>query len=76
MALQRTLRGAPATAEEAVFLHARHATGPEGEYPRRFLERHGGKDLDALERTLDRGAFAEAWPLIRQPLIGAEDVPR
>jgi hypothetical protein len=76
MALQRTLRGAPATAEEAVFLHARHAPGPEGEYPRRFLERHGGKDLDALERTLDRGAFAEAWPLIRQPLIGAEDVPR
>jgi hypothetical protein len=71
MALQQATGCAPATAEEAVFHHARCQPGPEGEFPRRFLKAHGGKDLDAIHRTMSGDAFAEAWPLLRQPLVGA-----
>ena len=72
LALQRETGSAPATAEEAVFHHARLLPAADGAFPRRFVEKHGGKDLDALERTLDADAFVEAWPFLRQPLVGSD----
>ena len=49
---------------------------PEWALPRLFLEQHGGKDLDALVRTMSNDAFGEAWPLLQQPTIGSASFDR
>jgi hypothetical protein len=66
--LQRTAGAAPATAEEAVEVFARLASGNDGEIPRQMLDAYRGKDLDALLKTMTRETFANVWPLLRQGL--------
>jgi hypothetical protein len=38
------------------------------------MERHRGKDVDALVKTMSDDAFVEAWPWLRRPVVGADAV--
>jgi len=70
MELQQAGAPAPASAEEAV---SRMDDGPAGDpLPRRFFERYGEMDLDAIHRAIRAEAFEEAWPVLRRALVGAE----
>lgn len=74
LALELETGRAPATAEEAVFHYAERHPGPGGAFVRDFMERHRGKDVDALVKTMSDDAFVEAWPWLRRPVVGADAV--
>jgi hypothetical protein len=70
LALQAAGAPAPASVEEAVVrMDPRAGADP---LPRRFLERYGAMDLDAIHRAIRPESFDEAWPLLRGALVGAE----
>jgi hypothetical protein len=70
MMLQRRDGFVPATAEEAVAALAGLSHESE-DLPGRMLNQYRGKDLDALLKTMDWGAFTEAWPMLREGLYSA-----
>lgn len=74
LALQLETGDAPATAEEAVARYAARHPGRDGAFVQGFMEQHGGKDVDALVKTMSDDAFVEAWPWLRRPIVDAEAV--
>ncbi len=66
--LQCSAGRAPATAEEAVRDFTAVVSSDTAALSRRMLDEYRGKDLDALLKKMDRSAFEEVWPLLRQGL--------